>query len=135
MKTEMKFTHVGCIRDIRKITKTSGASIDSSYMMQFIFDDEKIDDVFYLPASIFENAVEKYLLTKNFTRTDITSLRFQVLITNSFYWKYNPSSKKYTKVPGFYNTNYLNFISVYAGTALDQQHISVEIENQEEISL
>jgi hypothetical protein len=138
MKTEIQFTHIGSLADIRKITKVTG---DSSYMMKFNFinEEELSDTTFYLPASIFENAIEKYLLTKSFKREDIMGLRFQVVITNSFYWKYQPVSKLYSKIPGIYGVNYLNFISVSAKIAgrksLDLDHISGEIENQEEISL
>lgn len=138
MKTEIQFTHVGSIADIRKITKGNG---DSSYMMKFNFaaDPELSDTTFYLPASIFESAIEKFLLTKSFTREEIKKLSFQMVLTKDFYWKYNPSSRTYSKVPGIYNTTYLNFISVSTKIAgrksLDLDHISVEIENQEEISL
>jgi hypothetical protein len=124
MKTEIKFTHVASLEDIRKMSKngTNGTQ-DISYMLKF-----KELPTLYLPAGIFDTAVEKYLLTKNFTRANVMDLKFSLVVTEGYYWKYSAYSKTYGKVNGYDNSSYLNFISVSSGLPLDQNSIYLDLD-------
>jgi len=125
MKTKIPFTHKNLvISDIRKITKANNtyANLDVSYMIKF----EDLAQTFYLPASVFESTIEKYLLTKDFNRDDILNLKFNAVITPGYYIKYNSQLKEYSKVSGIYTTAYLNFLSIDSGRPLDLDAIHIE---------
>jgi len=125
MKTKIPFTHKNLvISDIRKITKANNtyANLDVSYMIKF----EDLAQTFYLPASVFESTIEKYLLTKDFNRNDILNLKFNAVITPGYYIKYNSQLKEYSKVSGIYTTAYLNFLSIDSGRPLDLDAIHIE---------
>lgn len=125
MKTKIPFTHKNLvISDIRKITKANNtyANLDVSYMIKF----EDLAQTFYLPASVFESTIEKYLLTKDFNRNDILNLKFNAVITPGYYIKYNSQLKEYSKVSGVYTTAYLNFLSIDSGRPLDLDAIHIE---------
>jgi len=125
MKTKIPFTHKNLvISDIRKITKANNtyANLDISYMIKF----EDLAQTFYLPASVFESTIEKYLLTKDFNRNDILNLKFNAVITPGYYIKYNSQLKEYSKVSGVYTTAYLNFLSIDSGRPLDLDAIHIE---------
>jgi hypothetical protein len=130
MKTKIPFTHKNLvISDIRKITKANNtyANLDVSYMIKF----EELAQTFYLPASVFESTIEKYLLTKDFNRNDILNLKFNAVITPGYYIKYNSQLKEYSKVLGVYTTAYLNFLSIDSGRPLDLDAIHIETNWQE----
>lgn len=130
MKTKIPFTHKNLvISDIRKISKANSnyANLDVSYMIKF----EDLAQTFYLPASVFESTIEKYLLTKDFNRDDILNLKFNAVITPGYYIKYNSQLKEYSKVPGIYTTAYLNFLSIHSGRPLDLDAIHIETNWQE----
>lgn len=130
MKTKIPFTHKNLvISDIRKITKANNtyANLDVSYMIKF----EDLAQTFYLPASVFESTIEKYLLTKDFNRNDILNLKFNAVITPGYYIKYNSQLKEYSKVSGIYTTAYLNFLSIDSGRPLDLDAIHIETNWQE----
>lgn len=130
MKTKIPFTHKNLvISDIRKITKANNtyANLDVSYMIKF----EDLAQTFYLPASVFESTIEKYLLTKDFNRDDILNLKFNAVITPGYYIKYNSQLKEYSKVSGIYTTAYLNFLSIDSGRPLDLDAIHIETNWQE----
>jgi len=130
MKTKIPFTHKNLvISDIRKITKANNtyANLDISYMIKF----EDLAQTFYLPASVFESTIEKYLLTKDFNRNDILNLKFNAVITPGYYIKYNSQLKEYSKVSGIYTTAYLNFLSIDSGRPLDLDAIHIETNWQE----
>jgi hypothetical protein len=130
MKTKIPFTHKNLvISDIRKITKANNtyANLDISYMIKF----EDLAQTFYLPASVFESTIEKYLLTKDFNRNDILNLKFNAVITPGYYIKYNSQLKEYSKVPGIYAVAYLNFLSIDSGRPLDLDAIHIETNWQE----
>ena len=130
MKTKIPFTHKNLvISDIRKITKANNtyANLDVSYMIKF----EDLAQTFYLPASVFESTIEKYLLTKDFNIDDILNLKFNAVITPGYYIKYNSQLKEYSKVSGIYTTAYLNFLSIDSGRPLDLDAIHIETNWQE----
>ena len=117
------------IKRIRNTNDTNNtyANLDVSYMIKF----EDLAQTFYLPASVFESTIEKYLLTKDFNRDDILNLKFNAVITPGYYIKYNSQLKEYSKVPGVYTTAYLNFLSIDSGRPLDLDAIHIETNWQE----
>lgn len=132
MKTRLDFTHTVKLKDIRKIVKNAyDRSPDASYMLIF----EGIHQTLYLPASIFETAVEKYFLNKNYTRQDLFSIQYKLVITTGYYLKYDAADKTYFKMAGIDDIKYLNFITVDAGLPLDQQYLSIDVAESKEVSL
>lgn len=132
MKTKLDFTHSVKLKDIRKIVKNVyDRSPDASYMLLF----EGIDQTLYLPASIFDSAVEKYFLNKNYTREDLLSIQYKLVITTGYYLKYYFEDKTYFKMSGIEDSKYLNFITVDAGLPLDQQYLSIELAESKEVRL
>jgi phage tail protein X len=129
-RTEIKFTHKVRIVDIRKLCLNRATGLEETARFSYKIQFDGIDEVFYVPAWVFESALDTYFLNKNYTRKDLLSVDYNLVITYSSYYKYNFTLKCYELIKGMTGATYLSFIEVSDSGPLDRTGIAIQLPDE-----
>lgn len=130
IKTEIKFTHTVRIVDIRKLCLNRNSELEENARFSYKIQFDGIDETFYVPSWVFESTLDSYFLNKNYTREDILSVNYNLVITYGSYYKYNFTLKCHELVKGTLGTKYLSFIEISNSGPLDRTGISIHLPDE-----
>ena len=130
IKTEIKFTHNVRIVDIRKLCLNRDSGLEENARFSYKIQFDGIDETFYVPSWVFESALNSYFLNKNYTRNDLLSVNYNLVITYGSYYKYNFTLKCHELIKGTLGTKYLSFIEISNSGPLDRTGISIHLPDE-----